>query len=399
MGRKCDRLFEANGTRVAAADDDADAFAGGRFAVAPPCSAAKAAAPPGSATTRGRRPTACAAPRENRIVGDEHDAVDIVARDRKLSTRRRARRERVGGDAAGWRIDRTPGFERVRQRRRSVRFDADHCTRPAYHAAMPPISPPPPTATSSVSRSGVCCSSSSASVPCPSSVCTSSNRVHRHGTRFCRVRLTRRQRFGVAFAADREIRAVRSNAFDLRRRRDRGNEDLCAFAEPHRRERHRRAVVAARRGDDAGGGHLALEEIRERPARLERRRALKQFQLQASRGRSTGRRHRLRSRRPVCAGWRLMTGVGVFDAARSIGMSRLPVRVRAVMARPEQPSPARLRVAAIAHGSVGNRESSNAKPLEFSGYRAGDRVAPIDQPTRDQVGERFFERERNRACA
>jgi hypothetical protein len=40
--------------------------------------------------------------------------------------------------------------------------------RPAYHDAMPPISPPPPTETNNVSILGASASSSKPTVPCPS---------------------------------------------------------------------------------------------------------------------------------------------------------------------------------------------------------------------------------------
>ena len=43
-------------------------------------------------------------------------------------------------------------------------------TRPAYHAAMPPIRPPPPTATRSASSFGACSSSSTPTVACPCNV-------------------------------------------------------------------------------------------------------------------------------------------------------------------------------------------------------------------------------------
>ena len=46
------------------------------------------------------------------VVFDQDDAIDVLLRDRKHQFADAARRERVGGDAAGWRIDGSSGLQR-----------------------------------------------------------------------------------------------------------------------------------------------------------------------------------------------------------------------------------------------------------------------------------------------
>jgi hypothetical protein len=83
---------------------------------------------------------------------------------------RAARRQGIGGDAAGLGIHRRAGRQRLVEGGASSGSTPMSFTLPPYQAAMPPMSPPPPTATKSVSRSGASCSNSSPTLPWPSKV-------------------------------------------------------------------------------------------------------------------------------------------------------------------------------------------------------------------------------------
>ena len=141
---------EAHRVGVGAADDDADALTGARLI---------AAREHGRGSGRAARLGDDAQPLPQRalggpdgVVAHEHDLVDMLLGDREHPLADALRRQRVGGDAAGRRVDRAARRAALGERRRRVRLDADDARRvPANHAAMPPINPPPPTATSSVS--------------------------------------------------------------------------------------------------------------------------------------------------------------------------------------------------------------------------------------------------------
>ena len=104
--------------------------------------------------------------------------------------------------------------------------------------------------------------------------------VHGQRARLGDIGLARRQRLGVDLAADGQVGAVAADARDLGRRGDLRHEDARLVAEPHGRVGHRRAVIAAGRRGDAGGRHLAQQQIGERPARLEGARVLRELELQ-----------------------------------------------------------------------------------------------------------------------
>ena len=81
-------------------------------------------------------------------------------------------------------------------------------TRPAYQAAMPPISPPPPTATSSVSSSRRLLLELEPERALPEQRLDLVVGVDRQRARLGRPRLARRERVGVPLAADDELGAV-----------------------------------------------------------------------------------------------------------------------------------------------------------------------------------------------
>ena len=158
-------------------------------------------------------------------------------------------------------------------------------TRPAYHAAMPPISPPPPTATSSVSMSGSVLLDLEAERALAEQRLRLVEGVDWRARRFPHESLARRERVGVALAADDELGAVAADALGLGRRRDGGHENRRRRAEPHRRIGDRRAVIAARGRDDAGLRDRTSQQVGEGAARLERARMLQELELEVRRAR------------------------------------------------------------------------------------------------------------------
>ncbi len=129
-------------------------------------SAANAAAPPGSATMRNTSHSAACASRMA-SSGTRTTLCTLRLSDGKHQLADAARCERVRSDASSRSVHRTAGFERIRKRGAASGSTPTMRVRPAYHAAMPPMSPPPPTATSRVSSCGDCSSSSSPKLPWP----------------------------------------------------------------------------------------------------------------------------------------------------------------------------------------------------------------------------------------
>ena len=105
-------------------------------------------------------------------------------------------------------------------------------------------------------------------------------RVHGKRARLSDIGLARRQRLGVDLAPDRQVGAVAADARDLGRRGDFRHEDAYLVAELPCRVGHRRAVIAAGRGCNAGGRNLAHQQIGESAARLEGARVLRQLELE-----------------------------------------------------------------------------------------------------------------------
>ena len=84
----------------------------------------------------------------------------------------------------------------------------------------------------------------------------------------------------VTGPGDHELGPAIADANHLGRRRDLGHEDGCGHIDPHGGIGDGDAVVAARRGDDAGIGNLACQEVGESSSRLEGSGVLKEFQLE-----------------------------------------------------------------------------------------------------------------------
>src|SRR5262249_22648750 len=108
--------------------------------------------------------------------------------------------------------------------------------------------------------------------------------VYRQRARFGGPALTCGNRVVVAIAADDEIRAVRPDLVDLRGRADGRHENAGWNPERHRSVRDGGAMVTARRGNHAGFGDVARQQIREGAAHLERAGALQQFELERDAG-------------------------------------------------------------------------------------------------------------------
>ena len=213
----------------------------------------------------------CACP--NALVCDQHD-FDRCARLAigNISSPTRFGAQRVGGDAARGRVDRCVRVERVAQAlARSFGFDGRrraYCA--AYHAAIAADQ----TAAADRDEDRVEVGRLAASLapercPSPSSVSSSSKRGPQARPTPPTHALLGASASAYEIADDLQIRAVRADAIDLRWRRDRRHVDRAGALEPHRGIRDGRAVIPARRGDDAAGRHdRACSRLRERATRL-----------------------------------------------------------------------------------------------------------------------------------
>ncbi len=63
--------------------------------------------------------------RANRVIGDQHDSFDSRLGDREIQRADSPRRERIGGDATGFGVDRATGLERPGECRRQLRLHPD----------------------------------------------------------------------------------------------------------------------------------------------------------------------------------------------------------------------------------------------------------------------------------
>src|ERR1700694_5793676 len=135
----------------------------------PESRAPKAAAPPGSATTRTLSHSAsCAARMSSSEISTERSTKASAIGNMNLPTRFGA-----SESAAMPSVFASTGWPAARARQRVGEPSGSSAmifTRPRHQAAMPPIKPPPPTATSSVSTSGRSASISQPMVPCPNRV-------------------------------------------------------------------------------------------------------------------------------------------------------------------------------------------------------------------------------------
>jgi len=104
-------------------------------------------------------------------------------------------------------------------------------------------------------------------------------------------------RLRICGAADHRLRAIGPDLGDLRGRGNLRHEDARPDAELGRCVGDRRAVISARGGGAASGRGRSGEKIVERPSRLERTRMLEALELQRNRRRAGDRRGSLDQRR------------------------------------------------------------------------------------------------------
>ena len=203
------------------------------------------------------------------------------AGDRKHQFADPAWRQRIGRDAARRRIHRPARFQRLGQRGRAFRFDADNADRaraPGGDAADQPAA---------ANRDDHCLDVRRLHRQLETERALTEQRlglvegVHGERAGLFRPRLARRQRVGVAVAADDEIGAAGADPRNLGGRRDRGHENLRRHLELHRGERHGGAVIAARGRDHARARNRAGEQVREGATRLERSGPLELFELES----------------------------------------------------------------------------------------------------------------------
>ena len=207
----------------------------------------------------------------------------VGARDRKHQLADAPRRQRIGGNAACRRVDGPSRLQRVGQRRRQLRLDADDpdaARVPGRDSANQP-------AAADSNENGV---ERRLLIELQPERRLSEQRlrlierVDLQRARSLRPPLACRERIGVAVAADLEVGAVRSDALDLGGGRDDRHEDFRRHLHRHRCERHRGAMIAARRRDDARRSNGPRQQMREGAAGLERPGALQLLQLQRDAG-------------------------------------------------------------------------------------------------------------------
>ena len=213
------------------------------------------------------------------VVGDQDDALDVALRVREHQLADAARREGVGGDAVGRRVDRDPGRERARERRCAFRLDADDAHAPRVPGCDPTDQP------AAADRDEQRVDLRQLPLDLRAERRLSQQRlalvegVHGQRARLSDIGLARRQRVGVALAGDDQVGAVGADA----RRASPGAKWTARRwlpgAESHRRVGDGGAVIPARGGDDARRRDGAREQVGERAARLERARVLEQLEL------------------------------------------------------------------------------------------------------------------------
>ncbi len=219
------------------------------------------------------------------LVGDEHHAVDEAPRDREHQITYSARGERIRSDASGRRIDRLACLERFHERRRGLRLDPQHARR----AAIPGGNPGDQPAASDRDEERV--ERRCLAFGFDAERALAENRlglivgVDRQGAGSFGPSLACGERVRITRAADEEIGPVIANALDLGGRGDAGHEDLRPHGEFLRRISDGRAVVSARRSDDARLRNFSREQIGKGAARLERSRMLQLLELQGDRKR------------------------------------------------------------------------------------------------------------------
>src|SRR6516162_9976653 len=133
---------------------------------APDVSAASAAQPPGSATSRSRSHSSSWAWRMASSLTSTAWAASVVRTEKGSSPTRRAPSESAAAPPTGASTGR-PAFSAWVRLGASSGSAPTTRTRPAYPAAIPASSPPPPTLASTVTAAGACPASSVASVPAP----------------------------------------------------------------------------------------------------------------------------------------------------------------------------------------------------------------------------------------
>ncbi len=212
-----------------------------------------------------------------------HLRVDELPGDREHQLPDRARREAVHGNSTRRCIDRPAGRKRVRERRRSVRFNGDD----AHLAAIPgrDSTDQPAAADSDQQCLDLRCvrfqlqPDAALAEQGLSLVVGMDRKCPGLGD----PALARGQCVGVAIAPDHKLGAIGPDPRDLGRRRHGRDENRRVRAEPFGRERDRRPVIAARRRDHPRRRNDAADQVCESAARLERTRVLQLFQLEQDR--------------------------------------------------------------------------------------------------------------------
>ena len=223
---------------------------------APLISAAKAAAPPGSATIETFAPEAPLG-FDDRRVGHERDLGDMPARDGEVPFADPSCAERIGGDRLDRDVDRAAGFERRMQRARTFRLDADDLDpsgEPGGDAGDQPAAADRDEHRVE-RRQG---EALKVLLPFEGDRAGAGDRLGRvvgvdfERAAFGDVSVAKLLRLGVGSARNDGLGAVGADPRDLRRGRDFRHEHPRRNAELLRRIGDRRAVVAARGGGAAG---------------------------------------------------------------------------------------------------------------------------------------------------